>query len=513
MDLTWHFKVNMQLTMYAIKMQLSICLFSFLLFQIDDLIKIHKSICPEHELYDPVIQLSLDGVMESKSSFTTLDVYSVAFNHCRSIYPVRIIRPCQRYKYDEQMQLQQVLEDINANNVVIDCCVFDNLKRAIIRCAKNHAGKFACEYCFNAAVVYVDLKKKALASIEKRFKDQENILSQQLSQLAETQESDSENELTQTLRDQLNALNQEKKLEIKKYGRKQLTWPASTMTGNLRNLDNITAIVEEIERNPDILKNNPDFCQGLKGKSLLLHQPNFHLIDDMPTEYMHLVCLGVVKRMLSLTFTVGENRDRVTKRKLSPPKLYNDKIKNIQVFRECSRRCRSLDYGVMKAVEFRNALIFFFPIILSCIQDEFTKEKELWLHLVFMIRGCLIPNDEYQNVNTSHIESACEKFYFLFEELFGQNNCSYSIHVVPSHLLQMRGDEPLTARSAFKFETFFSEMRHLFHPGTASSAKQILQNCYAKRLLEFHHCKKNNFLFSQKKAKIRQEIQSRQRRQ
>ena len=270
------------------------------------------------------------------------------------------------------------------------------------------------------------------------------------------------------------------------------------MTGNLRNLDNVTAIVEEIENNPAILKNDPNFCQGLKGKSLLLEQPHFHFIEDMPTEYMHLVCLGVVKRMLTLTFTVGENRERVTKRKLSSPKMYNDQIKEIQVFRECSRRCRSLDYGVMKAAEFRNALIFFFPIILNCIPDEFSKEKELWLHLVFMIRGCLIPNDEYQNVNSLDIESACKIFYLLFEELFGQINCSYSIHVVPSHLLQMRGDNPLTFRSAFKFETFFSEMRHLFQPGTPSTAKQILQNCYVKRLLEYHHCKKTTF-YSPKK--------------
>ena len=440
--------------------------------------------------------------MESKSSFTSLDVYSLAFIQCRSIYPIRIIRPCQRYKYDEQMQFQKVLENINDNNLIIDCCVLDNLKRAIIRCAKNHAAKYACEYCFNAAVLYVDLKKKKLASIERRFQDQENIISQQLSQMAETQEIESENEEAQILRDQLNALTQEKELEINRSGRKQLTWPASTMTGNLRNLDNITAIVEEIESNPHVLKNDPDFCKGFKGKSLLLDQENFNFIDDIQTEYMHLVCLGVVKRLLSLTFTVGENRERVTKRKLSQPKSYNDQIKNVKVFRECSRRCRSLDYGVMKAAEFRNALIFFFPIILECIPEEFIEEKEVWLHLVFMIRGCLIPNNEYQNVNTSDIESACKKFYLLFEKLFGQNNCSYSIHVVPSHLLQMRGDNPLTFRSAFKFETFFSEMRHLFQPGTASTTKQILQNCYVKRLLEFHHCKKTTFYSAKKKPTL-----------
>ena len=470
-------------------------------FQIEDLKKIHYSICPEHEHHDPIIQLSLDGILESKSSFTSLDVYSLAFHGCRSIYPIRIIRPCNRYKYDEQKQLQEVLAHINDNHLIIDSCILDNLKRAIIRCAKNHAGKFACEYCFNSAVIHVDLKKKAMANIEKRFQVQENILSQQLSQLPETQESDSESVEAQALRDQLDALNEEKLLEIQKTGRKHLTWPASTMNGNLRTLENVTAIVEEIESNPNILKNDPDFCKGFKGKSLFLNQPNFHFIDDITTEYMHLVCLGVVKRLLSLTFSVGETRERITRRKLSSPKLYNDQIQYIQVFRECSRRCRSLDYGVMKAAEFRNVLIFFFPIVLNCIPDEFSKEKELWLHLVFMIRGCLVPNEEFPNVDKSHIESACKNFYLIFEELFGQNNCSYSIHVVPSHLLQMRGDNPLTSRSAFKFETFFSEMRHLFQAGTASTVKQVLQNCYVKRMLEYHHCQKQTFYSAKKKPK------------
>ena len=452
----------------------------------------------DHEQHEPIVQLSLNGILEAKSSFTSLDVYSLAFNHCRSVYPVRIIRPCEKYKYDEQMELKKVLDDINDNNYILDCGFFDNLKRAIIRCAKNHAGKYACEYCFNGAITYLDLSKKAVTSIEKRYKAQENQLSQQLSQL---EESETENEEVNILKEQLQNLSQEKEKEIQKIGRKQLTWPASTRTGNLRTVENITAIVNEIIENPDILKRDPDFCKGIKGKSLFLEQPSFHPIDDNPCEYMHSLCLGVIRRLLCLTFSVGENRERVTKRKLSNPKLFNDLIRNIQVVREFGRRCRTLDFGVMKAAEFRNILIFFFPIVLTCIPDEFPEEKELWLHLVFMTRACIIPNNEYANVHTSHIESACDKFYVLFEKLFGPLNCSYSIHVIASHFLKIRGDQPLTFRSAFKFENFFSEMRKLYQPGTQFSIKQILKNCYVKRLLENHHCVKTTFYSSEKQHK------------
>ena len=125
----------------------------------------------------------------------------------------------------------------------------------------------------------------------------------------------------------------------------------------------------------------------------------------------------------------------------------------------------------------------------------------MWLHLVFMTRSCVIPNNEFRNVNERDIESACEKFYKLFEKLFGPKNCSYSIHVVPSHLLLIRGNRPLTHKSAFKFENFFAEMKNLFHPGSVSPLKQILQNCYVKRMLEYHVCEKTIYYSASKKEK------------
>ena len=442
--------------------------------------------------------MSLDGILEAKSSSNSLDTYSLKFKGCRNIYPFKIIRPCEKFKYDEQIELRDVLRDIEENGVIIDCAVCDNPKRCTLNCKKIHSAKNACEYCENCAVTFIDCNKKTRKLIEKKFEKLEATLTQQLSQVE--QDSDNEEEVT-NLRDQLSSIPEEKDRELNKTGRKQLTWPASTMHGNLRTIEGIETIVNEIESNPNIVKNDPNFCKGVKGRSLLLEYPSFHLIEDIPCEYMHLGCIGVVKRLVSLTFTVGENRDRVTKRKLSPPKLYNDLIKDIQLPRECSRRCRILDFGVMKASEFRNVILFFFPIVLNCIEEEFDEERKVWLHLVFMIRSCVLPNEEFNNVQTDDIQSACENFYSLYQKVYGQINCSYSIHVLPSHLLLIRGDEPLTYRSAFKFESFFAEMRNLYQAGTVSPLKQIIQNCFMKRILENHVCEKETFFAPEKTPK------------
>ena len=451
----------------------------------------------DHEQHPPIIQLSLDGIQESKSSSNTLDCYCVKFNHCQNIYPIRIIKPCEKFKYDEKQELKNVLDDLNANGVTIDCAVLDQPKRSFARCAKCFSAKYACEYCESCAVTYIDSSNKKAKEIKKRFQEEERMLSQQLSQLQETQEGSEDEEINE-LQSRLQDLNKEKDAELQKTGRKQLTWPKSTMNGPPRTLNNIREITDEIERNPEIVKTDPHFCKGIKGRSLFLNQPSFHLIKDAPCEYMHLVCLGVTKRMVELTFKVGENRDRVTKRKLSPPVTFNLKIKDIQLTREFSRRCRNLDFGVMKASEFRNILIFFFPIVIDCIEVKFKKEREIWLHLVFMVRACVIPNEEFRDIDDEKVNYACEQFYTLYEKTYGQINCTYSIHAV-SHILKIRQNRPLTYKSAFKFENFFSELRNLFQPGTVSPLKQVFQNCYAKRLLAFHHCEKKTF-FSAKKT-------------
>ena len=205
---------------------------------------------------------------------------------------------------------------------------------------------------------------------------------------------------------------------------------------------------------------------------------------------MHLVCLGVVKRLTELTFNVGTNRERITKRKLSSTKQFNELMSKTKVFYEFSRRARDLDFAVFKAEEFRNMVLFFFPHVLECLEPN-AKERELWLYLAFMIRACVLPDNEYFNVNSTQISNACKSFYKLYQSLFGECNCTYSIHVLCCHLLQIRQLGPLTETSAFKFESFYGEIRNSFTPGTPSTLKQIFEAVLLKRALSPHYCEKS----------------------
>ena len=196
--------------------------------------------------------------------------------------------------------------------------------------------------------------------------------------------------------------------------------------------------------------------------------------------------------MLELTFLVGENRTRMTNRQLTHPSVFNELIKYIKLPRECSRRIRELDFAVLKAQEMRNIILFLFPVIVQCLEPE-AKERRLWLLLAFMLRSCTIPESEFGNVNIAEIKNSCKQFYSLFEKLFSSKNCTYNVHIIAAHLLDIRSQGPLTETSAFIFENFYGEMRKSFVPGTTSPIKQIMQRIYLKRSLSYHCCQKTIF--------------------
>ena len=423
----------------------------------------------------------------------TTDIYSLSFKNCCKVYPLRLIRPNNKYKYDDQNQHLLVINDIERNNCKITDVVTDNPKRSNIRCALCFSSTYACEYCEARAVLVQDAVVTSLETeIKKKFELRRINLENTIEFLKESPGSvkskERDGQKIEELKEILENLKVEEVKELKSVSkRRQLAWPFSTMNALLRTNDLIRYTVRKIARNENLDKHEKN---GFKGVSHFLSIPNFNFIDSISAEYMHSVCLGVGKRLIELTFDVGEARSKTSKRKLSKPNTFNELIKKIQSLREFNRRCRNLDVGIIKAQEYRNYILFFFIIIIKCIDDDFPKEKMIWLYLAFVIRACVIPNNEFDFIDVNDIKRACTKLYSLFEKCFGEKNCSYSIHVVVSHVLKIRGAKPLTARSAFRYESFYSEMKNLFEPGTTAPLKQILKNTMMKRKLEHHCCAK-----------------------
>ena len=457
----------------------------FFFFQVKNLIAIHRALCPNFDEDNISGQLSCDGMSESLSTSVSLDVYSIKFTGCQKIYPIRIVRPLKKFKIDPIQQLSHVIHDLNDNNFKIKQFIGDNPKRAIAKECLCFSSWYPCEYCFAKGTKIVT-NSSSNEKEKKKLNMQIQIVREKIDSL-QNFPSQNTSEILKLKTFEKELIAAEKKIKEKKSN---IVWPKTSMNAPLRTREEILKIIEKIENN---IPMSIDEAKGVCGRSLLFDLPYFNFVSDNPVEYLHCVCLGVVKRCVELTFTVGENRPRVTKRKLSSPIQFNIQILHVKVVHEFSRRIRELDFAVYKGQEFRNLLLFFFPLVLNCIEPS-AKERHLWLHLTFVIKACVLPKEEFSLSLLPIIEKCLKCFYSLYQQLFGVRNCTYNTHCMGSHLIDMRYHGPLTCTSAFTFESFYGEIRNSFVPGTVSTLKQIMSNVLIKRAIAEHKCKNEIYI-------------------
>ena len=323
------------------------------------------------------------------------------------------------FKVNKQKQLQAVLEDIVINRVRINQFIGDNPMRSMAKLCYIHSAWYACDYCF-AKGSKIDISEGSVA--KKRISSQINTIQEKINDIKQHETTpQNENKIVnlENLKEEL------QKTARKLKTKSNILWPSSTMNSEHRSRNKVLEIVRKLENGENL---SVDETKGIKGRSLLLDLEDFNYIYDVPAEYLHSGCLGVVKRLVEMTFSVGVNRPRITKRKLSSTKTFNTLMSKVKVFKEFPRRARNLDFAVFKGQEFRNVCIFYFPIVIQCIEAN-AKERHLWLYLAYVVRACVIPTEEFIPLNINDIEDACEKYYKLYEKLFGPQNCTFNTHV------------------------------------------------------------------------------------
>lgn len=317
-------------------------------FQVADLVAIHENKCINFN--ENLVQLSCDGVHESRSSNVSIDVYSISMKNCKNIYPHKLVRPLN-YKVDHQQQLGEILQDISANGLRISQFVADSLKRCVAKNVKGHSSWFPCEYCYSKGTK-IEINDNSRNN--KKILDQITSVEQIIRQCETEPESNEQQEKLQNLLSLKNELQRSISAQRKKSN---ILWPSTTMHGKHRSRKSIKKIIDKIE-NGTVL--SLDESKGILGRSVLFDLPMFNFTYDVPAEYLHSSCLGLTKKLVILTFNVGPKRPRITTRKLSSPNVFNQLMRKIKVLKEFSRRARCLDVAVFKGQEYRNLSIFFY---------------------------------------------------------------------------------------------------------------------------------------------------------
>lgn len=158
--------------------------------------------------------------------------------------------------------------------------------------------------------------------------------------------------------------------------------------------------------------------------SCLVDIIGFDVITGFPFDYMHLLCLGITKRLIEYWVTglpktaknKGKKKIRISKSNIQKVNVLLSKIKTFTP-EEFQRKSRNIsEYAFWKASEFRQFLLYTGPIVLKKVSSKEKYKNFLILHkLAYLL---LTP---FENVETLKLEAdqLIEEFLRTFCDLYG----------------------------------------------------------------------------------------------
>lgn len=201
----------------------------------------------------------------------------------------------------------------------------------------------------------------------------------------------------------------------------------------------------------------------------VLEKLQFNVVDQVPFEYMHLVCLGVTRKLLNLWM-----KGKIVQFRLPPSEVRKITFQLIQlkshVPLEFSRKPRALQFiDTWKATEFRQFLLYTGPIVLKSVLPEPYYAHFMALHFAVTL---LCTEKLYIKYNT-YADSLLKYFVVNFPNLYGSEQMSYNVH----GLLHLSRDSlnlgPLDRTSAFRFENHLGILKR-----TINSTNRPLEQVY-----------------------------------
>lgn len=203
------------------------------------------------------------------------------------------------------------------------------------------------------------------------------------------------------------------------------------------------------------------------------------MISLFPIDYMHSVCLGVMKRLIKCWLGGGTpNCGRLSTHVIrSVDFLINRCRKHLP--RDFPRKCRTLsDYKLWKASEFRQFLLYIGPVVLYHTMPPRMYDHFMLLSFAVYIfcHPSLCRSDKFP------VQSLIVSFINQFPDIYGTAQMVYNVH----SLLHLQDDVSrlgsLDSFSAFPFESHLGNIRRMVK-AQANAIQQV-----HRRLTEKQYC-------------------------
>lgn len=209
----------------------------------------------------------------------------------------------------------------------------------------------------------------------------------------------------------------------------------------------------------------------------ILSELKLDLVQKVPFEFMHLICLGVTRKLLNL-WVFGKpkyhkfsghvisnlSRDLVKQRFLTPS--------------EFNRKPRSLiELARWKATEYRQFLLYIGPVILQ----NYIPAKYFYHFTSLHLAVFILSNDELLNRHRKYANSLLEFFVQQFTSLYGKENLSYNIHGLLHVEDDVKNFGNLNRYSAFPFENHLGQIKNLVKGGNRPLSQVCRRICERER--------------------------------
>ena len=198
------------------------------------------------------------------------------------------------------------------------------------------------------------------------------------------------------------------------------------------------------------------------GVSPLETVSGINMISMFVLDYMHLILLGIVRRLLHMWWNMVPFKfccnDKI---------IINDRMNLLKNYIPCefSRKCRPFDdLDRFKATEFRLFLLYIGPTVLEGILPLKMFQHFCILHVIIRI---FCSKNMQTKENIDYAQCLCVKFVKNYQKLYGsKQNIVYNVHNLIHIHEDVRRYGTLDSISAFKYETLLGTLKRLIRGGS-----------------------------------------------
>ncbi|XP_039301481.1 uncharacterized protein LOC120356595 [Nilaparvata lugens] len=194
----------------------------------------------------------------------------------------------------------------------------------------------------------------------------------------------------------------------------------------------------------------------------LVDIPSVDFVKSFTLDYMHLICLGVLRTLLFMWFK-GPLPNKMSKNQRD---LISDRLLVLRghIPSDFVRKPRPIDViKSWKATELRAFLLYLGPVVLKGVLSDTKYKNFLSLHCAstIILRSELCRNDDYLELSRKLFKYFINSVKTLYGEMYISHNFHNLIHIVDDvhHFRTRIPNFTVHSVSAFPFENFLQQLK------------------------------------------------------